>query len=115
MDWDKIIAGVISVIVSVFLSTAIAIYRERTKNNGVRKIAIDILKLFLTYAKSGNTYSVTAHDFNNKFTIPEKRAVIVALHKIGIPVAIPTSNAFNILNIDFFIEKNRKGGGCGND
>lgn len=101
MDWEKIIAGVVSVIVSVLLSTAIAIYREKNQNNGVRQIAVNILELFLNYAKSNNTYDVAMHDFNNKFTIPEKRAVIVALHKIGIPVAIPTSSLFNISSIEF--------------
>ncbi|EKT1334991.1 hypothetical protein QDW80_004152 [Salmonella enterica] len=105
MDWNKILPGLISVVVSVTLSTIITIYREKTKNNGVRRIAIRALKLFISYAKQDNTFKKTENNFNNKFSIPEKRAILVALHKIGVPVTTPSTSLFNISAIEFLPEK----------
>lgn len=105
MDWGKTLPGIITVLISVILSTVIAIYRDKTKNSGVRRIAIRALKLFISYAKFGNTFQMTENDFNNKFSIPEKRAILVALHKIGVPVTIPSASLFNIYAVEFLSEK----------
>lgn len=49
MGWDNISPEIMTVIVSVILSTAIIIYREKTKNNGVWRIAIRTLKHYLLW------------------------------------------------------------------
>ncbi|EBQ9461954.1 hypothetical protein JR65_002632 [Salmonella enterica] len=104
MDWDKFLPGIIAVIVSVMFSTIISIYRDKTKNNGVRHIAIKSLELFISYAKSNKTFKTAENDFNNKFSIPEKRAILVALHKIGVPVTTPSTSLFNISTVEFLSE-----------
>ncbi|EHB43331.1 hypothetical protein SEENIN0B_03245 [Salmonella enterica subsp. enterica serovar Infantis str. SARB27] len=85
-------------------STIISIYRDKTKNNGVRHIAIKSLELFISYAKSNKTFKTAENDFNNKFSIPEKRAILVALHKIGVPVTTPSTSLFNISTVEFLSE-----------
>lgn len=44
-------------------------------------------------------YSDTADEFNLKLNISEKRAILVALHKLGIPFETLTKDIFDIKNI----------------
>ena len=71
------------------------------KTNKVRKIAIRGLQVFKKYAKDGQTYDTAASDFNNELNVVEKRAVLVALCKLGIPVVKPVDNVFDIAHIRF--------------
>lgn len=61
-------------------STIISIYRDKTKNNGVRHIAIKSLELFISYAKSNKTFKTAENDFNNKF--PSQKREPYWLHYI---------------------------------
>lgn len=71
------------------------------RTNKVRKIAIRGLRVFKKYAKDGQTYDIVASDFNNELNVVEKRAVLVALCKLGIPVVKPVDNVFDIAHIRF--------------
>ena len=53
------------------------------------KIAIKALNVFSRYAKQGQTFDMAAPEFNNTLDVVEKRAVLVALCKLGIPVVKP--------------------------
>lgn len=57
-------------------------------------MAVKALNVFKAYAKK--SYIETANEFNNKLNISEKRAVVVALHKIGVPFEISTKDDFDI-------------------
>ena len=46
-------------------------------------------------------YDTAASDFNNELNVVEKRAVLVALCKLGIPVVKPVDNVFDIAHIRF--------------
>ncbi len=46
-------------------------------------------------------YGDAKSQFNIELSISEKRAVLVLLHKMGIPIQIPASNKFDIKNIEF--------------
>lgn len=70
------------------------------KYNSVREVAIKALNIFNKYAKK--SYKEAASDFNNGLNISEKRAVVVALQKIGVPFSvISTDGGFNINNLCF--------------
>ena len=56
-------------------------------------MAVKALNVFRAYAKK--SYIDTANEFNNKLNISEKRAVVVALHKIGVPFEISTKDDFD--------------------
>ncbi len=57
------------------------------------------MKIFKTYSKKA--YADVEKQFNNDINIVEKRAILVALHKIGIPIDLSTKDVFDINNICF--------------
>lgn len=64
-----------------------------------RKTAIKAVKIFKKYV--GQPYSNAQFDFNTSLSISEKRAVLVALHKLGVPIVVPLTTSFQISNIQF--------------
>lgn len=73
--------------------------REESKMQRVRDIAIKALNLIKKYAKQ--SYRNAENDFNTSLSITEKRIVIVALHKLGIPIGVPSNEVFNIRKVFF--------------
>lgn len=73
--------------------------REESKMQRVRDIAIKALNLIKKYAKQ--SYRNSENDFNSSLSITEKRMVIVALHKLGIPIGVPSNEVFNIRKVFF--------------
>lgn len=73
--------------------------REENKMQRVRDIAIKALNLIKKYAKQ--SYRNSENDFNTSLSITEKRMVIVALHKLGIPIGVPSNEVFNIRKVFF--------------
>lgn len=77
-------------------------YRENKESNEkeiVRNIAIKALNLLKSY--SGKPYREAEGEFNKAMSVAEKRTVIVALHKLGIPFGIPSNETFNIREVHF--------------
>lgn len=62
---------------------------QKRKVHKVRQIAIKALDVFGRYAKQGQSFDMAASEFNNSLDVVEKRAVLVALCKLGIPVVKP--------------------------
>lgn len=58
--------------------------------------AVDILKKY-----GGQPYTNAQSDFNTSLSISEKRAILVALHKLGVPIVVPSTSAFQITDIQF--------------
>lgn len=81
---------------SIFLS-----WIQRAKLKSVRDVAIKALNIFIDYAKDDQTFHSATSEFNNKLSVVEKRAVLVAISKLGIPVRIPINEPFNIQDIKF--------------
>ena len=72
-------------------------YREDKESHEkeiVRNIAIKALNILKSYA--GKSYRDAEGEFNNSISIAEKRTVVVALHKLGIPFGVPSNETFNI-------------------
>lgn len=67
----------------------------------VRQIAIKALDVFGRYAKQGQSFDMAASEFNNSLDVVEKRAVLVALCKLGIPVVKPINDLFQIEDVKF--------------
>lgn len=74
---------------------------QNRKVNKVRKIAIKALDVFSRYAKQEQTFDKAASEFNNSLDVVEKRAVLVALCKLGIPVVNPINDLFQIEDVKF--------------
>ncbi len=74
---------------------------KKEKNEKLRDLAISALNLFKKYAKDDNSFKKVEADFNNTFNISQKRAFLVLLHKLGIPILVPVGQAFKIEDIHF--------------
>lgn len=105
MDYGTIVLSLLSALIGTALGAGIILYAQGLKNNNTRKLAGSALKFIKEYAKKKNTYVAARDGFNNRFNLAEKRAIIVALHKIGIPIDIPTSGLFSIQQISFLDEE----------
>lgn len=92
---------ILTAIISGFLGAWFQYWFQNRKVNKVRGIAIKALKIFQGYAKKKQTFDMVASEFNNKIDIVEKRAVLVALCKLGIPVVRPVDDSFHIENVRF--------------
>lgn len=77
-------------------------YRENKESHEkeiVRIVAIKALDILKSY--SGKSYREAEGEFNKSISIAEKRTVIVALHKLGIPFGVPSNETFNIREVHF--------------
>lgn len=88
-DWMTLLTGAISAIIGGFIGTyfgAFFINKDiKKKNEDARKIAINALNIFKKY--KNKKYEDASNDFNVSLSRAEKRIILVALHKIGIPIA----------------------------
>ena len=73
--------------------------KELHEKEIVRNIAIKALNILKSY--SGKSFREAEGEFNKSMSIAEKRTVVVALHKLGIPFGIPSNETFNIREIHF--------------
>ena len=85
-------------------------YREDKESHEkeiVRNIAIKAVNILKSY--SGKSYREAEGEFNKSMSIAEKRTVVVALHKLGVPFGVPSNEIFNIREIhfvDMFVNEN---------
>lgn len=95
--FSGLFSGTVGALIGTFLGTH---FLHKKKYSGVRKIAIKTLNIFKKYAKK--SYKEAENQFNNELNITEKRAVVVALQKIGIPFLGASVNSdFNINDLHF--------------
>ena len=101
----EIIINVLLALLSAFLGGYFGAWFQHSfqnrKVNKVRKIAIKALDVFSRYAKQGQTFDKATSEFNNSLDVVEKRAVLVALCKLGIPVVKPINDLFQIEDMKF--------------
>lgn len=96
-----LISSVIGTLFGTFGGAYFIARRDDAKKKEVRDIAIKAINLIKKYAKDENTYDMVSSEFNNTMSLAEKRTVIVAMHKLGIPIAIQPTSVFRIENISF--------------
>ncbi|WP_288817563.1 hypothetical protein [uncultured Alistipes sp.] len=106
-DWVlPLISGAIGALIGTYGGSYFLHWKQEKKIKNVRAMAVKALDVFKAYAKK--SYIETVSEFNNKLTISEKRAIVVALHKIGVPFEMPTKDAFDVRNLrlkDIVIDK----------
>lgn len=93
-----IISGTIGAIIGTYGGAFFLNSWQNRKTRRIRSIAIKALNIFLDYPKK--SYTEAENQFNT-LTYSEKRAVIVALHKLGVPMGLATNEVFDIKNIHF--------------
>ncbi|EKN3347466.1 hypothetical protein [Yersinia ruckeri] len=105
MDYATILFSLASAFVGTFFGTYWIKKTTDKKMKHVRDIAISCLNMMKEYCKKENTYQEFQNEFNNKYSIANKRAFLVVLHKIGIPVEFATEKSFDVKNVSFLPEK----------
>lgn len=101
MEIFHIFITVISAILGGFFGGYYNYQFQNIKYGKIRSIAIKALNIFEGYAKNGQTYDMASSEFNNSLDIVEKRAMLVALCKLGIPVVQSVGDSFRIENVKF--------------
>lgn len=91
--------AIIGGLVGTYFGARFLNMREESKMNAVREIAIKALEVLKKYSKQ--SFRNAENDFNTSLSLVEKRTVLVALHKLGIPIGIPSDEPFNIGKVYF--------------
>ena len=98
-----IILPLVTAIIGAIIGTYGGAYfigrHQENKMNKVRAISIKALEVLKKYSKQ--SYRNAENEFNTSISLVEKRTILVALHKLGIPFGIPTNEVFNIRKIYF--------------
>lgn len=97
----SVLTAILAAFLGGFFGAWFQYWFQNRKTNKVRLIAIKALDVLARYAKPGNTYADAAAEFNNTLNIVEKRAVLVALCKLGIPVEKSLDTPFDIAIVRF--------------
>lgn len=92
----SVLTALIAAFIGGFFGAWFQYWFQNRKTNKVRLIAIKALDVLARYAKPGSTYADAAAEFNNTLNIVEKRAVLVALCKLGIPVEKSLDGLFDM-------------------
>ena len=94
-----LISGAIGALIGTYGGSYFLHWKQEKKIKNVRSMAVKALYIFKEYAQHKKSYADSANEFNTKLNVSEKRAVVVALHKIGVPFEISTKDDFDIKNL----------------
>lgn len=94
-----LLSGIAGALIGTFFGAYFLNRYQKSDKERIRKIAIRAAEIFKPY--KGKSFVDAQSEFNNKLTLAEKRAVIVALHKLGIPIETPYSKTFNVNEVEF--------------
>ncbi|UBD79577.1 hypothetical protein [Parabacteroides distasonis] len=95
----SLISGAIGALIGTYGGSYFLHWKQEKKIKNVRSMAVKALDIFKEYAQHKKSYADSANEFNTKLNVSEKRAVVVALHKIGVPFEISTKDDFDIKNL----------------
>lgn len=96
-----LISGTIGALAGTYFGAFLIWKKQEDKINKIRLIAQKALNLIKDYARDRNTYKMVSQQFNNELTVSEKRSILVALHKLGVPIEIPAKDIFSVKNVSF--------------
>lgn len=96
-----LLSGAIGALIGTYFGAHFITKKEETRKKEIRAIALKAINLIKKYANGENTFDMVSSEFNNTMSLSEKRTVIVAMHKLGIPIVIPTTSVFRIEAICF--------------
>lgn len=107
IDWQTIVIYILVPIFTAGIGGWIGAYfgnkyqknKESHEKEIVRNIALKALNVLKSY--SNKSFREAEGEFNRAMSIAEKRAIIVALHKLGIPIGVPSNESFNVREVHF--------------
>lgn len=96
-----LISGAIGALIGTYGGSYFLHWKQEKKIKNVRSMAVKALDIFKEYAQQKKSYADSANEFNTKLNVSEKRAVVIALHKLGVPFEVPARDTLDIKNIKF--------------
>ncbi len=96
-----LLSGAVGALIGTYFAAYFISKKEEERKKVIRAIALKAINVIRQYANGENTYDMASSEFNNKMSLAEKRTVIVSMHKLGIPVVIPSTSVFRIEVISF--------------
>ena len=102
--WDwliPIVSGAIGALIGTYGGSYLILRKQEQKIKNVRSMAIKALNIFAGYALQKKSYIDATSEFNTKLNTSEKRAIVVALHKLGVPFESPFKDTINVKNLRF--------------
>ncbi len=97
IDWTNLTFSIAGALIGTYMG-AVFLYRKQQKRyKNIRKIAIRALKILGKYKK--RPYEDASNDFNASLNLTEKRAVLIALYKIGVPFRSKNLGKFNLSEV----------------
>lgn len=97
----SLLSGAIGAIIGTFGGTYLIICKQDRAKKATRKMAIKAINLFSKYSKKDGTFNLAEQEFNSTISLAEKRTILVALHKLGIPVIVKPDSDFSIEKVCF--------------
>jgi len=97
----SLLSGGIGAIIGTFFGAYLIILKQDKAKRTTRKMAIKAIALFNKYSKKDGTFDLAEQEFNSTISLAEKRTILVALHKLGIPVIIKPDRDFSIEKVSF--------------
>lgn len=96
-----LLSGVVGAFIGTYFGAFFTVRRQEKRLQEVRQMALKAIEIFKSYAHGGKTYDETSDQFNNSMSVSEKRTVVVALHKVGIPIQVLSNESFCISKVSF--------------
>lgn len=97
----SLLSGAIGAIIGTFGGAYLIILKQDKAKKATRKMAKKAIDIFRKYSKKDGTFNLAEQEFNSTISLAEKRTVLVALHKLGIPVIVKPDSIFSIEKISF--------------
>lgn len=101
MDFFSIILSLFSAFLGTFFGAWLVYHFQNKHLYTLRKLSIRALKEIRRFSQGKNTYKKAEGLFNTEFDLAQKRAILTALFKVGLPIDIPKYGNINISNIEF--------------
>lgn len=102
MDWMPLLSAIAGGLIGTYCGAFFINLDTKKKFKDARKIAIRALDIFKKY--KDKKYEDASNEFNASLTRAEKRIILVALYKIGIPISTERMGGTNDYEIMFRCE-----------
>lgn len=97
----SLLSGAFGAIIGTFGGAYLIILKQDKAKKATRKMAIKAINIFRKYSKNSGTFNLADQEFNSTISLAEKRTILVALHKLGIPVMVKPDSVFSIEKVCF--------------
>lgn len=97
MQLATLISSLLTAFIGTFVGAFVVIKRQEARSRYPRKLMLEVLKQLKKY----DSYQKAESEFNNR-SVVEKKAVLIALRNLGIPLRIDVINdSYDVSNVHF--------------